>query len=301
MPLEVCAKSYVVGVMTVSAKKTSHWSLQEIHFVDNKPDMVLKVQTAFSELLENAGTPPQKSVEEHFQSLTSVDQIKGNKTFLKKVNEIVSKNESKSKNETTVASVPATVVRSHGILPSNEENTQTVQQPCRFTINQSLYQQGNFPGDVKLPSSWNVTVKNNLMEIEADRSFKVLIYEYDFGKLQMESIAFGQDIDYGTSRLIKSMGSTSTFKAKFKQLKVQLPKPNIGTVVAFESVSGNYIQNVFIVFTPKCSKESSPSETKKFRDDLYGCYLKLFLEAVNTPGVEYLAVSFLKTGDILIK
>jgi hypothetical protein len=43
------------------------------------------------------------------------------------VNEMVSKNEAKPKNETFVASVPATatVVRSHGILPSNEENTQT--------------------------------------------------------------------------------------------------------------------------------------------------------------------------------
>jgi hypothetical protein len=31
------------------------------------------------------------------------------------------------------------------------------------------------------------------MEIKADLNFKVLIYEHDFGKLQMESIAFGQD------------------------------------------------------------------------------------------------------------
>lgn len=283
MPPDMCAKSYVVGVMTVSAKKTARWSLQEIHFVDNKPDMVFKVQTAFSDLLENGGPQRQKSVEEHFQSLTSVDQIKGNETF--------------------VASVPATatVVRSHGTLPSNEENTQPVQQPCRFTINQSLHQQGSFPDDVNLPSSWLVTVKNNLMEIKTDLNFNVLIYEHDFGKLQIESIAFGQDIDYGTSRLIKSMGLTSTFKAKLKQLRVQLPTPNIGTVAAFESVSGNYIQNVFIVFTPKYSKESSPSAMKKFCDHLYGCYLKLFLEAVNTPGVEYLAVSFLKTGNILIK
>jgi hypothetical protein len=53
-----------------------------------------------------------------------------------------------------------------------------------------------------------------------------------------------------------------------------------------------------IVFTPKYSKESSLDATRKFCDDLYGCYLKLFLEAVNTPGVEYLAVSFLKTGKI---
>lgn len=297
MPPDLCAKSYGVGVMTVSAKKTARWSLQEIHFVDNKPDMVFKVQTAFSDLLENGGPQRQKSVEEHFQSLTSVDQIKGNEIFLKKVNEIV------SKNETFVASVPATatVVRSHGTLPSNEENTQPVQQPCRFTINQSLHQQGSFPDDVNLPSSWLVTVKNNLMEIKTDLNFNVLIYEHDFGKLQIESIAFGQDIDYGTSRLIKSMGSTSTFKAKLKQLRVQLPTPNIGTVAAFESVSGNYIQNVFIVFTPKYSKESSPSAMKKFCDHLYGCYLKLFLEAVNTPGVEYLAVSFLKTGNILIK
>lgn len=283
MPPDMCAKSYVVGVMTVSAKKTARWSLQEIHFVDNKPDMVFKVQTAFSDLLENGGTRRQKSVEEHFQSLTSVDQIKGNETF--------------------VASVPATatVVRSHAILPSNEKNTQPVQQPCRFTINQSLHQQGSFPGDVNLPSSWLVTVKNNLMEIKADLNFNVLIYEHDFGKLQIESIAFGQDIDYGTSRLIKSMDSTSAIKAKFKQLRVQLQTPNIGTVAAFESVSGNYIQNVFIVFTPKYSKKSSPGAMKKFCDDLYGCYLKLFLEAVNTPGVEYLAVSFLKTGNILIK
>jgi hypothetical protein len=51
-----------------------------------------------------------------------------------------------------------------------------------------------------------------------------------------------------------------------------------------------------IHFTPKYCKESSLDETRKFRDDLYGCYLKLFLEAVNTSGVEYLAVSFLKTG-----
>lgn len=283
MPPDMCAKSYVVGVMTVSAKKTARWSLQEIHFVDNKPDMVFKVQTAFSDLLENGGPLRQKSVEEHFQSLTSVDQIKGNETF--------------------VASVPATatVVRSHAILPSNEKNTQPVQQPCRFTFNQSFHQQGSFPGDVNLPSSWLVTVKNNLMEIQADLNFNVLIYEHDFGKLQIESIAFGQDIDYGTSRLIKSMGLTSTFKAKLKQLRVQLPTPNIGTVAAFESVSGNYIQNVFIVFTPKYSKESSPGAMKKFCDDLYGCYLKLFLEAVNTPGVEYLAVSFLETGNILIK
>lgn len=298
MPLEVCARSYVFGVMTVSAKKTSHWSLQEIHFVDNKPDMVLKVQTAFSEILENAGTPHQKSVKEHFQSLSSVDQIRGSETILKKVNEMVSKNEAKPKNETFVASVPATVVRSHGILPSNEENTQTVQQPCRFTINQSLHQQGSFPGDNKLPSLWHVTVKNNLIEIKADLNFKVLIYEHDFEKLQMESIAFGQDIDYKTSNLIRSMGSTSTFKAKLKQLKVQLPIPAIGTVAAFELVSGIYTQNVFIVFTPKYSKESSLDATRKFRDDLYGCYLKLFFEAVNTPGVEYLAVSFLKTGKI---
>jgi hypothetical protein len=83
-----------------------------------------------------------------------------------------------------------------------------------------LHQQDSFPGDNKLPSLWHVTVKNNLMEINADHSFKVLIYEQDFEKLQMESIAFGQDTDYGTSSLIRSMGSKSTFKAKLKQLKV---------------------------------------------------------------------------------
>jgi hypothetical protein len=43
-----------------------------------------------------------QSVKEHFQSLSSVDQIRGSETILKKVNEMVSKNEAKTKNETFV-------------------------------------------------------------------------------------------------------------------------------------------------------------------------------------------------------
>lgn len=53
MPADLCAKSYAVGVMTVSANRTSRWSLKEVHFVDDKPEMVIKVQRAFSDIFYN--------------------------------------------------------------------------------------------------------------------------------------------------------------------------------------------------------------------------------------------------------
>ncbi|XP_052100378.1 uncharacterized protein LOC127734517 [Mytilus californianus] len=279
MPPELCAKSYAVGVMTVSDNRTGLWSLKEVHFVDNKPDMVFIVQKAFSDIFESSETRRQRSVEESLQ--TSVEQFKGDTAIIDKLK----KNQSLT-NAEEIVQRKATV----------KLNTQT--ESNNFTISQSPIDNYILPNSSDLPASWKVTIKTDLIEIETGPSMKVYLYESDFEKQIMESIAIGKDIDYGQrSTVVQSLRRRTNVKAKLDQLKIQIPKPTVGTVAMFEAVTDTYLQKVFVVFTPKYPRNETPVEDKKFHDNLYGCYLKIFQEVANTKDTEFLAVSFLKTGN----
>ncbi|CAC5420245.1 DTX [Mytilus coruscus] len=279
MPAELCAKSYAVGVMTVSANRTGRWSLKEVHFVDNKPDMVFTVQKAFSDFFESSETRRQRSVEESLQ--TSVEQFKGDTAIIEKLK----KNQSLT-NAEEIVQRKATV----------KLNTQT--EHMNFTISGSPIDNYILPNSSDLPTSWKVTIKTNLIEIETGPSMKVYFYESDFGNQIMESIAFGKDIDYGQrSTVVQSLRRRTNVKAKLDQLQIQIPKPTVGTVAMFEAVTDIYLQKVFVVFTPKYPRNWTSGENKKFHDNLFGCYLKIFQEVANTKDTEFLAVSFLKTGN----
>lgn len=197
------------------------------------------------------------------------------------------------------------IIKAEGIVHSQtnvELNTQSETESSPFTINQSPIDKFYIlPNSSDLPaSSWEVIIKTNLIEIESSLDMKVYVYESDFGKQTMESIAIGQDIDYYNSNVVQSLRRRENVKAKFKQLKEQLQEPKVGNVAWFETLTDNHLQKVFVVFTPKYSMHGIPAESKKFHDDLYGCYLKLFHEIALTTDIEFLAVSFLKTGMKLI-
>lgn len=281
MPVELCAKSYAVGVMTVSANRTGLWSLKEVHFVDNKPEMVFMVQKAFSDFFESSETRRQRSVEESLQ--TSVEQFRGDSAIIEKLN----KNKSLTNAEEIIHS-----------KPTEKFNTQT--ESVNLTINKSPVDSYTLPRSSDLPASWKITIRTNLIEIETGPSIKVYVYEGDFGKQIMESIAVGQDIDYcKRSHVVQSLRDRANVKANLDQLKLQLPKPTVGTVAMFKADTDIYLQKYCLVFTPQYRRQGTPDEDKRFHDKLYGCYLKIFQEVANTKDTEFLAVSFLKTGMIV--
>ncbi|CAG2236898.1 DTX [Mytilus edulis] len=279
MPVELCTESYAVGVITVSANRTGRWSLKEVHFVDNKPEMVFMVQKAFSDFFESSEIRRQRSVEERLQ--TSVEQFRGDSAIIEKLN----KNKSLTNAEEIIHS-----------KPTEKLNSQT--KSINLTINKSPVDSYILPRSSDLPASWKVAINTNLIEIETGSNLKVYIYEGDFGKQIMESIAVGQDIEYGKkSHIVQSLRGRVNVKANLDQLKLQLPKPTVGTVAMFEANTDIYTQKYFVVFTPQYQKQGTPDEDKRFHDNLYGCYLKIFQEVANTKDTEFLAVSFLKTGN----